>query len=221
MKLLLTSTGFTSQIIVDACVQLANKPAAQVNIAVINEGYAVEPGDHSWVIEELATLKRTFGGTIELINLLALDINVVIQRINTADVIYVVGGNTDYLMHIYNRTGFSMLLPELLETKVYVGSSAGSMVMGKRISTISYQNIFGEAETYGVEKYLELVDFAIKPHLNSLDWPNNRVDKLLTVSKDFEDALFGLSDSSAVSIEGNEIILIGTDWVKILNGTRV
>jgi len=220
MKLLLTSSGITNETIKNECVKLVGKPADKINVAVINEGYAVEYGDHTWVIEELTQLRSSFGGTFELVNLLALGLETVKSRIAVADLIYVVGGNTDYLMHIFEKTGFNSVLKELLESKVYVGSSAGSMVVGKRISTESYQKIYGEGETFNIERYLGLVDLAIKPHLNSAEWPNNREDKLLIVSKDYSGILYGLSDNSAISVHDGNINIVGEDWIKIIDGVR-
>ena len=221
MKLLLTSAGFTTQTIIDVCVELVGKPAELINIAVINEGYAVEAGDHTWVIDELALLRKSFGGRFELVNLLALSIEKAEERIEQADMIYVVGGNTDYLMHIFETTGFAKLLPRLLKTKIYVGSSAGSMVMGNRVSSESYQRIYGEGDTYGIEKYLDLVDLAIKPHLNSPDWPNNREPVLLEVTHNYTGILCGLSDASALVVSSNDVTCIGADYIKIQNGTIV
>lgn len=221
MKILLTSSGFTTQTIIDRCARLVGKNPSDINMAVINEGYTVEHGDHSWVIDELSTLRRTFGGTIELVNILALDIHKARGRIDLADMIYVVGGNTDYLMHVFGKTGFSKILPELLKNKVYVGSSAGSMVIGNRVSTDSYQKIYSEGETFSIDSYLGLVDIAIKPHLNSPEWPNNRENKLLEVTQNFEGTLYGLSDSSAISVEDDAIELVGIDYLKIVDGIRV
>jgi dipeptidase E len=221
VKLLLTSSGFTTQTIIDRCAELVGKNPSDINVAVINEGYAVEQGDHSWVIEELSQLRRSFGGTIELVNLLVLDIVKVEERIRQSDVIYVVGGNTDYLMCVYKKTGFDKLLLELLESKVYVGSSAGSMVVGSRVSTDSYQKIYGEAETFGIDSYLGLVDVAIKPHLNSPEWPNNRENILLEVTQNFKGTLYGLSDNSAISVEDDALEPVGIDYLKIVDGVRV
>jgi dipeptidase E len=218
VKLLLTSAGFTTELITNKCIELVGKPADQINVTVINEGYAVEAGDHTWVVDELVLLRGTFGGTVELVNLLALDIETVKNRISVADLIYVVGGNTDYLMHVFEKTGFTKLLPELLKSKVYVGSSAGSMVMCQRVSSDAYQEIYGEGDTFGIDRYLGLVDIAIKPHLNSPDWPNNREHKLLEVTKRFPGTLFGLSDTSAIEILDNEMFVIGEDWLRIFDG---
>jgi dipeptidase E len=218
VKLLLTSAGFTTELITNKCIELVGKPADQINVTVINEGYAVEAGDHTWVVDELVLLRGTFGGTVELVNLLALDIETVKNRIAVADLIYVVGGNTDYLMHVFEKTGFAKQLPELLSSKVYVGSSAGSMVMCQRVSTESYQEIYGEGKTFGVDMYLGLVKVAIKPHLNSPEWPNNRVEKLQHVSKDYDGILYGLSDSSAIVVSTEGMEVVGEDWIKIRQG---
>ncbi|MGI8935211.1 MAG: Type 1 glutamine amidotransferase-like domain-containing protein, partial [Phormidesmis sp.] len=56
--------------------------------------------------------------------------------------IFVNGGSIDYQMYVFKKSGFAKLLPKLLETKVYVGSSAGSMVIGKRVSTEAYHKIY-------------------------------------------------------------------------------
>lgn len=221
MKLLLTSSGFTTDTIVNKCIELVGKDAGLINVAVINEGYAVEYGDHSWVIDELATLRKVFGGMIELVNLLALEKDKVIERLVAADFVYVVGGNTDYLMHVFKKTGFDTVLMQVLETKVYVGSSAGSMVMCNRISTESYQAIYGESETFGVLEYLRVVDIAIKPHLNSPEWPNNRADKLTSISADYIGTIYALSDTSAVVYDSGELSMIGDDWMKLSSGKVV
>jgi hypothetical protein len=87
------------------------------------------------------------------------------------------------------------------------------MVMGNRVSTESYQEIYGEGETFGVEKYLGFVDLAIKPHFNSLDWPNNREQKLIAITKNYQSTLYGLSDTSAIAVDAGIIEIV--DGVKL------
>jgi len=218
MKLILASAGFYTPEIIDKCVELVGKPKVAINIAVINEAYSVEHGDHGWVLDELNHVKDNFNGSMELVNLLALDLDTIKARIEKADVIFVVGGHTDYLMSVFNKTGFSKLLPELLKSKAYVGSSAGSMIVGKRVSTEAYQRIYGEDNDYGVKEYLSLVDFAIKPHLGSKLFPNNRKEILLEVTENHKGTVYGLSDDSAIVINGDKTYLIGSKPVKIIDG---
>ena len=176
---------------------------------IINEGYAVEHNNLRWVLDDLNAVRDNFGGNLELVSLLALDIKTVKERMQQHDVIFVVGGHTDYLMSVLNKSGFSKLLPNLLKTKVYVGSSAGSMVLGKRLSSEANKKIYNEEDTYGVNKYLELVNISIMPHLDSPDFPN-RKEILLDAAKKYRGVIYGLRDDSAIVVEGDNITTIGS-----------
>lgn len=217
MKLLLTSSGFTNQDIVSAFEKLVGKPAKDISIAVINEAYAVEHSDHTWNIDELVRIRETVGGNVEFVNLLANDVATVRERIELCDALFVLGGNTDYLMYLYQKTGFDKLLPELLKTKVYVGSSAGSMVMCNRISTEAYVKIYGEKGDYGVTRYMGLVDVAIQPHLNSSHFPNNSEEILLEIAGSYSKTIYALSDNTALVVNGDAIHVAGTGYIKIKN----
>lgn len=217
MKLVLCSEGFHTPNTVEACIQLVGKPKDQISIGIINEAYAVEAGDKRWVLDNLNSVANNFSGEIDIINLLALSLEEVEQRLADKDVIFVIGGNSDYLMEVYQKTGFDALLPKLLETKVYVGSSAGSMVVGKRVSEATYKLIYGERSRYGVKEYLGLVDFSVMPHLDS-PYFLNRKESLIEAVGTFQGKVYGLRDDSAVVVNGSEIKLIGSEPVTIENG---
>lgn len=95
MKAILSSTGITTPELAKSLSGLVDKPLEQINVAVINEATAVEPGDKRWSFDEMQNLSKVVGGEIDVINLLALDIKTVEERMGFADVIYVVGGMTD------------------------------------------------------------------------------------------------------------------------------
>lgn len=211
MKLILASAGFSTQEIIAKCEELVGKPRQNINIAVINESYAVEHENNlRWVLDDLNAIKDNFGGNLELVNLLALDIKTIKERIELNDVIFVVGGNTDYLMNVFNKTEFSRILPELLKTKVYVGSSAGGMVLGKRVSPQAYKKIYGEEDEFGVPEFMGLVNIAIMPHLDSPHFPA-RKESLLEAAKDHNGIIYGLRDDSAIVVEGDKISTIGSE----------
>jgi dipeptidase E len=209
MKYLLTSTGFYTTTIADALVDLVGKPKEEISFGIINEAYAVEEGDKSWVFEELNNYRKHFSGICDLVNLLALTKEQVIERIEQCDVIYVLGGNTDYLMGVFNKSGFGALLSNQFSDKVYVGSSAGSMVMCNRVSTQAYLEIYGENLDFNIDSYLNIFDFAIKPHLNSKEFPNNIKEKLEKVSRSFGKKMICLKDEQALSIVEDRIKNIG------------
>lgn len=217
MKLLLCSEGFHTSNTVEACVELCGKPQDKISFAIINEAYAAEHGDKRWVLHNLNSVADNFPADIDMVDLLALPLSEVEQRIMQKDAIFVVGGNTDYLMSVYQKTGFDKLLPKLLQTKVYVGSSAGSMVVGKRISSAAYKLVYGEESKWGIDEYLGLADLSVMPHLDSPHFPN-RKESLLEAVGSFEDKVYGLRDDSAVVVDGDEVRTIGSKPVLIENG---
>ena len=210
MKLVLCSEGFHTENTVEACIKLVGKPQDQIKVGIINEAYAVESGDKRWVLDNLNSVSKHFPAELDIINLLALSIDEVEKRLADVDVIFIVGGNTDYLMHAFNKSGFSELLPKLLEEKVYIGSSAGSMVVGRRISTDAYTKVYGEDQDFGVTEYMNLVDLAIKPHLDSDNFPNNRANILDEYASGTDFPVYGLRDDAAIVIDGNVQEFIGS-----------
>lgn len=211
MKLILCSEGFHTPNTVQACVELVGNSQDKIKVAVINEGYAVEGDDKRWVLHNLSCVADNFSGFFDIVNLLALPIDEIEARIEKCDVIFVVGGNTDYLMHVFKKTGFDKLLPKLLETKVYVGSSAGSIVMCKRPSTDEYQEAFGREKDFGTTSYLGFVNLAIRPHMDSSEAPKRSEDVLRKTSKGLDFPVYGLRDDAAIVIDGDKLHTIGSE----------
>ena len=104
MKLLLCSSDFCDLEIKTKLEELVGKPLKEANVAVINEASAVEVGDKRWLIDGLKLLDETCAD-IDFVNLLALSLEEVTERLNTADIIFCFGGNTRYL-----KTGCLTLL---------------------------------------------------------------------------------------------------------------
>lgn len=223
MKALLTSAGVLTPEIADTLSELVGKPLEQINIAVNNEASAVEPGDKRWAFNELQNLSHLVGGEIDVINLLALDLPTIEARMAFADVIYVVGGMSDYLMTVFERTGFSELLRnKLLNEKVYVGASAGSMVLGRRINTEGYKKVYRKGEQdFGVSEYMALVDFSIFPHFNSAIWTRNRAEAIKEAAKGAEYPVYAIEDTQAVVVNDEGISYIGGDVCTIGDRTGI
>lgn len=215
MKLVLCSEGFSTPNTIKACVDLVGKPQDKITVAVINEAYAVERGDKRWVLSNLQSVTDNFPADMDIINLLALPLSEIEERITQEDVIFVVGGHTDYLMHVFNKTGFSKILPKLLDTKVYVGSSAGSMVLGKRISHEAYAKVYYEEGDYNTKEYMGLVDLALKPHMGSDNFPNNRPEILQKVASGMDFPVYGISDGCALVVDGEKQEFIGPKPYKV------
>ncbi len=216
MKLILASAGLYTDEIATEMARLVGKPNEEINIAVISEAVKVEFGDRrEWYFNELEKIKKYTGGKIDFIDLQANDLETVKTNIAFADVVYMQGGNPDYLMHVLAKTGFDKLLKELLQTKVYIGSSAGSMVVGKRIKSARYRAEREERENYGVTDYLNWVSFAIAPHINSPVFPDHSAKHTKEIIEPTEGTVYALEDTQAVVVEGDKISFVGGEALQI------
>jgi dipeptidase E len=170
MKLLLTSAGIRNASIHEALVDLLGKPIAESDaLCIPTASYAhpmAGPG-RAWQFisgQESRCPMIELGwkslGVLELTALPSLDEERWVAWVREADVLLVNGGDALYLCHWMRESGLAELLPSLGET-VWVGLSAGSMVMTPRIGEdfVQWKPPTGGDETLGV------VDFSICPHL--------------------------------------------------------
>lgn len=107
-------------------------------------------------------------GVLELTALPSIEKANWVSWVREADALLVNGGDALYLGHWMRESGLAELLPSLPDL-VYVGLSAGSMVMTPRIG----QDFVGWKPATGGDSTLGLVDFAIFPHLDHPACPEN------------------------------------------------
>lgn len=216
MKLLLTSAGLSNKTIVKAFSDLVGSPNEKVHIAFIPTASNVEEEDKGWLINDYSNLKKENYGCIDIVDISALPKDIWLPRIKEANVIFVGGGNTFYLMSWLKKSGLDKILPELLETRIYVGISAGSMVatVNLRMSTSqkSYsERVFPLKDDNG----LGFVNFHIRPHLNSKFFPKVRVEYLQEKAKEIPEPIYAIDDDSAVLVNDNKVEVISEGkWKK-------
>ena len=133
MKLLLTSNGITNSSIASSLDKLLIKPKEEIKIGLIPTAANVEEGNKDWFLEQFTDL-HNFGFTnIDIVDISAADVQWK-ERLEKVDIIYVSGGNTFHLLNQVRRTGFDTWLKENLDNKVYVGTSAGSIIITPTIA---------------------------------------------------------------------------------------
>src|SRR3989442_12638875 len=177
MRFLLTSAGIKNASIHDALVDLLRKPIAESNaLCIPTAAYANPDGAcHAWRFisgREPRTPMCELGwkslGVLELTALPSIDKERWVPMVKQTDVLLVEGGDPLYLCYWMRQSGLADLLPSLRET-VYVGLSAGSLVMAPNIGE---DFVRWSPPTGGVEK-LGMVDFVIFPHLDHPALPDN------------------------------------------------
>ena len=107
-------------------------------------------------------------GLLELTALPSMKQELWVAMLQETDVLLVGGGDCQYLTYWMQQSGLAELLPSLLNKIVYIGLSAGSMIMTSYGTT--YNNHTLPAKT---DKCLSIVDFAIHPHLDYPTFPDN------------------------------------------------
>lgn len=211
MKLVLASQGFTTSEIANAVANLIGKPLGELKVAVINEAYVgIAAGRHEgWLINELPQVAQ-YSQTVSFVNLRAYELDEIKERLQFADLIYIVGGAQLVLPQLFRETGFDKLLAELAESKVIMGTSAGANVLGKQIEDANYwQDQYGSSEEYLANPFLGLVPFNILPHFEREDHPDRTTEKLTPLLKDHPFKLYGVTDSQAVIFNDGEVQFVG------------
>jgi dipeptidase E len=152
-------------------------------------------------------------------------------HLEEADVLLVGGGNTFYLSYWMQQSGLFEAIPRWLDSKVYVGISAGSQVVGANLSGTSevlnakpafqlndYDLIGPVDQSSG--KTLKLVDFTFRPHLNSSHFPKIRLPYLEQVARKFSVPMYAIDDQSAIQVTDHRVEVVSEgQWHKILPGT--
>jgi len=177
MKLLLTSSGISNTSIHDTLVDLLGKPIAESSALCIPNGVQPFPGGPSHVYQFISGTTRNpmcgLGwkslGVLELTALPSIKKEYWIPAVRETDALLVWGGSPLYLCYWMRQSGLADLLPELPREMVYVGLSAGSMVMAK---SIGEDFVFWRPPTGG-DRTLGVVDFSIFPHVDHEDLPDN------------------------------------------------
>jgi len=124
-----------------------------------------------------------------------------------ADVLLVNGGDATYLCHWMRESGLADQLPSL-PGKVWVGMSAGSMVMTPRIGAR-----FVEWPAAPDDRTLGVVDFSIFPHLNA--FPQNTLADAERWASEIGVAAYAIDEQSAIRVvEGAVEVVSEGQWTR-------
>ena len=129
--------------------------------------------DKSWMDEEYKTILNL---GIDEFNITEYKIGSEI-KINDFDIIYMMGGNTFYLLDVIRKTQFNKTILDFINKgKIYIGSSAGSQILGSTINLNAiYEDNFVNMTDFTA---LNIIDKEIVPH------SNKKKDLLEKVNKD-------------------------------------
>jgi dipeptidase E len=202
VKLLLTSGGVTNASIHRALVDLLGKSTAEATALCIPTAQWGHPmcgpvsarrfvaGARS--SEALTAIEWKSLGLLELTALPTIGAGRWVPWVEAADVLLVDGGDATYLCHWMRESGLADLLPGLDDT-VWVGVSAGSMVMTPRIGSE-----FVEWAAAPDDRTLGVVDFSIFPHLDV--FPENTMADAERWAEEIGGPAYVVDDQTAIAV---------------------
>ncbi|MFI6074292.1 Type 1 glutamine amidotransferase-like domain-containing protein [Actinoplanes sp. NPDC051343] len=209
MKLLLTSAGIRNASIQEALVELLGKPIAESHALAIPTAQYGHPmikpqGVWRFIAGQSPLHMCDLGwksvGVLELTALPSIERERWVSWVHEADVLLVTGGDAAYLAHWMRESGLSDLLPSLGD-KVWVGLSAGSMVMTPRIGSA-----FVEWESATSDRTLGVVDFSIFPHLGME--PENTMAEAEKWAASIGAPAYGIDDETAIKVVDGRVEIV-------------
>jgi dipeptidase E len=127
--------------------------------------------------------------------------------VRETDALLVGGGDPGYLCHWMRTSGLADLVPSLDET-VYVGLSAGSIVMAPRMG----EDFVRWSPPGGGDAGLGLVDFAMFPHLDHPSLPYNTSAAAEQWAADIGVPAYAMDDQTAISVNGAVEVVSEGKW---------
>lgn len=216
MKLLLTSAGISNTKIHNALVDLLGKPIAEASALFVPTAIYALPngGDIARRVicgslgDPFCELGWKSLGLLELTTLPSVKQELWVPMLQETDALLVGGGDCQYLCYWMQRSGLADLLPSLLRKMVYVGLSAGSMVMTRFGTTYGRHTLPAESD-----KSLGLVDFALHPHLDYESFPENSLANLEKLAATIPVPSYAIDDQTAIKvIEGTTEVVSEGQW---------
>ena len=219
MKYLLTSGGVTNPSIRNALIDLLGKPIAECKALCIPtaqwghpmcgptsvRGFIAAEPNSDW--QYMSGLGWASLGVLELTALPSIGAERWVPWVRAADVLLVDGGDATYLCHWMRESGLADLLPSLPDT-VWVGVSAGSMVMTPRIG-----QDFVHWPSAPDDRTLGVVDFSIFPHLDL--FPTNTMADAERWAADIAGPAYVIDEQTAIKVVNGTVEVVSEGHWKL------
>jgi len=153
--------------------------------------------EDAWLIESKQTLTDN-GFDIVSYSITGKTSEEIMEFVSRVDIIYVCGGNTFYLLEKTLESGFDKVLRDVLDDKIYIGHSAGSVLLGNSVALKS------NPPQTTLKKFdgLKIVNFTVVPHWGKESARDTKMalfDKMYSLG----DNVLLLKDGSYIFTDGN------------------
>ena len=219
MRFLLTSAGIKNPSIHDALLGLLGKPITESSalcIPTASYGHPMAGPVNAWKFISgqeprcpMVGLGWKSMGVLELTALPSLEKERWVTWVEQTDVLLVDGGDPLYLSYWMRQSGLADLLPSL--RAVYVGLSAGSMVMTPSIG----QDFVRWTPPSGGDETLGIVDFSIFPHLDHPELPENTMADAEKWAASIPRPAYAIDDETAIQVVDGAVSVVSEGHWKL------
>jgi len=218
LRLLLTSAGIKNTSIHDALLDLLGKPIAESSALCIPTATYAFPGGaasaYRLITGSAATPLCELGwkslGVLELTALPGIDEEHWVPMVQETDALLVGGGDPLYLCYWMQQSGLADLLPSLQRT-VYVGVSAGSLVMGPNVGE---EFVYGNPPTGG-DRALGVIDFSMFPHLDHEAMPDHSMANAEKWAASMPAPAYAIDDQTAIRVVDGTVEVVSEGHWKL------
>jgi dipeptidase E len=147
---------------------------------------------------------------LELTALPSIDAEQWVPMVQGTDALLVGGGDPLYLCYWMWQSGLADLLPSLHEA-VYVGVSAGSMIMGPRVG----EEFVEWKPPTGDDRTLSLVDFSMFPHVDHESLPDNSMANAEKWAAKLSAPGYAIDDQTAIKVTDGAVEVVSEGHWKL------
>jgi dipeptidase E len=208
MKTLLLTSAFV--FVTDELIKILPKPPQELTVAFVPT--AADLSEDPWYMEADRQKLIDLGFNVSDLPLKGKNINEVKESLDRADIVFVGGGNTFYLLDEANKSGFTELVPNYVDNgMIYVGGSAGSYIACPTIEAAGWTNSDRNVVNLQDLTAMNMVPCIIKAHF------------VPEKSEAIKQAIAGckypvkiLTDEQALLVTGDDCKVVGTEAEIIL-----
>ncbi len=176
-------------------------PEQASSVLFIDTAAEVETGSKSWLERDRQSLIDA-GHSVKQFSFTDKTPEEIKERIDQSDIIFVAGGNTFFLLQQIEKAGARDILIQAIEDGTpYIGSSAGSIIVGPSITITSRLDNKHKAPDLQSEEGLQLVNFVALPHWGNAHFKEKYLGTRLDAAYDEPHSFILLRDSQFVYVQ--------------------
>ncbi len=192
--------------LINKLVELINAKPAELTVAFIPT--AADLYADKWFIDEERQRLINLGFRVVDVTLGEKQCKVFSEKLKQANIIFVAGGNSFYLLQKAKESGFGAIIKSLVqEGRVYVGSSAGAIIAGPTIEPFKTIDDPSQAPHLASYEGLCLVDFVVLPHFGEKKY-KEKYDAIMRQMRNAKQDFYTLTDNQAILVKDGKMTLV-------------